>query len=138
MSLDHDTVMANAKDERPFSNHSEYEYWADSGRGCYDCIHDNPDVELYCPILGAALLGRWPAEWTRRVHHWEIGGKSGDYEVADECTGFERRPDGDDGPDVPEPGPQPVAVIDGQVDMFEVFADSIAETASEAVMVDAA
>jgi hypothetical protein len=95
-------IMADAADERPFSNHSEYEVWADSGNGCYDCAHDNPDAERYCPILSAALLGKWPREWTRAAHQWQVGDKSGSYEVVDECVEFERRPDDGDGPP-PEP-----------------------------------
>jgi hypothetical protein len=118
-------IMADAADDHPFSNHSEYDMWAGSGTGCYDCLNDDEPTEKYCPILSAALLGKWPREWTRAAHRWEIGDKSGSYEVVDECTEFERRRD--DGGDDPEPEPEPPPVVEGQVDMFEVFADQIAE-----------
>jgi hypothetical protein len=121
-------IMADAADERPFSNHSEYDYWADSGKGCYDCVNDDAETEKYCPILSAALLGKWPREWTRATHQWQIGDKSGSYEVVDTCTEFERRPDDGDGP---PPDPEPVPVADGQVDMFEVFADQIVDQVAE-------
>lgn len=118
-----DEISADAADEQPFSNHTEYEMWAGSGRGCYDCANDDDAAEKWCPILGTALLGKWPKEWTRRAYTWEIGGKSGSIENVDECIEFDRRPD-DDGPgDEPEPDPGPPPVIEGQVDMFEVFAD---------------
>jgi hypothetical protein len=118
-------IMADAADKSPFSNMTEYEIWADSGRGCFDCTRDNPNAELFCPILSVALLSKWPTEWTRATRHWEAGGKSGSYEVVGECTEFERRPDGDG--DDPDPEPEPEPVIEGQVDMFEVFADQIVE-----------
>jgi hypothetical protein len=124
-------ITADAADERPFSNSTEYESWANKGRGCYDCAHDDWETEKWCPILGAALLGSWPKEWTRRTQTWEIGGKSGSYEVVDECTEFEERRDGPDGGADPDPGPPPV--IGGQIDVFEVFevfADRIADEAS--------
>jgi hypothetical protein len=121
-------IQADAAEDRPFSNSTEYELWADRGRGCYDCANDDPDTEKYCPILGTALLGSWPKEWTRRTHEWTAGGASGSYEVVDECTEFEERRD-DDGGD-PEPEPEPPPVIDGQIDMFEVFAERIADEAS--------
>jgi hypothetical protein len=83
---------------KPFSNHSEYEIWA--SRHCYECVNDDANAELYCPILGAALLHGWPREWTRRTHTWQIGDKSGSYEVVDTCTEFVQRPEwpGDDDP----------------------------------------
>jgi len=128
-----DEIAADAEARSPFSNHTEYEMWAGHGRGCYDCANDDDATEKYCPILGAALLGGWPKEWTRRTVQWEIGGKSGSYEVVDECTDFDRRPDDDgpdDGDDQPEPDPGPPPVLEGQIDMFEVFADRIAEQAA--------
>lgn len=131
-----DQITADTAAERPFSNHSEYEIWADSGRGCYDCVNDDADRELYCPILGAALLKGWPAEWTRRVHQWQIGDSSGSYEIVDQCTEFVERTDwpGDDDPDdVPPPDPGPPPVVEGQVDMFEVFTDQIIEQVESAV-----
>jgi len=125
----YEQIAADAADDRPFSNHSEFEYWADSGKGCYDCRHEDGG-ETGCPILTAALLGGWPTEWTRRTHRWEIDGKSGSYEVVDGCTEFEARRDGDEDPPV-QPPPPPPAELDGQIDVFEVFAERIAEQASQ-------
>lgn len=130
-------INADAADQRPFSNMSEYEYWADSGQGCYDCIHDNPDQERFCPILSVALLSRWPVEWTRRIvkPHPDSAG----FNVVDQCTEFTRRPDnGDDDNPEPPPGPKPPAAeLDGQVDMFEIFADQIVEQAQRRTAVTA-
>ncbi len=125
-----DQIQADAADDdRPFSNSTEYEIWANNGRGCYDCANDDEDTEKWCPILGVAITGSWTAEWTRRTRTWEIGGKSGSYDVVDECTEFEHRRD-DDGDSAPEPEPGPPPVIAGQVDMFEVFAEQIADQAA--------
>lgn len=128
-----DEIRADAEDRRPFSNSTEYEIWAGRGRGCYDCTQDDDATEKWCPVLGAALAGSWPKEWTRRTHRWESGGKSGSYEVVDECSEFEERRDddgGEDGEPDPEPDPGPPPVIEGQIDMFEVFADRIADEAT--------
>lgn len=116
-----DEIMADAADERPFSNYSEFEHWADAGRGCYDCLHY--DTPTGCPIEGTALLGKWPKEWTRRVFKPHVD--SSGIEVVDECTEFEERRD--DGNSEPEPEPEPPPVAEGQVDMFEVWADEIVE-----------
>lgn len=127
-------IVADAENRSPFSNSTEYEIWADSGKGCYDCRHDDANQERYCPILSVAFLGNWPAEWTRRMRRWEIGDASGEYEVVDECTEFDRRNDeGDDSTPEPEPPPEVV----GQIDMFEVFADQITEQVSRAEQVTA-
>jgi hypothetical protein len=125
-------IMADAEDRSSFSNGSEYGIWAD--RWCYRCRNDNEGTEQWCPILSVALLGNWPKEWTRRQVEWEIGGRSGSYDAVDACTEFEeRRDDGDD----PEPEPDPPPVIDGQVDMFAVFADQIVEQVSQSERVSA-
>lgn len=117
-----DEIAADADPRSPFSNHTEYELWADDGRGCYDCRNDDPETNTLCPILSAALLGTWPKEWTRRTVEWQIGDKSGTYEAVDECTEFDERDD-DDGDGEPDPEPGPPPVIAGQIDMFEVFTD---------------
>lgn len=131
-------IAADAEDRSPFSNHSEFDYWADSGKGCYDCLHDNPATETYCPILSAAMLGNWPKELTRRYVKFGAFDKGTNrFEVfettADDpdgcafvatCTEFEERRDGEDDP---EPDPEPPPVNAGQIDMFEVFADQITE-----------
>jgi hypothetical protein len=114
-------IMADAEDRSPFSNGSEYDYWAD--RWCYRCRNDNEETEQWCPILSAAMLRVTPKEWTPSG---ENGRVYGNYH----CSEFEeRRDDGDDPDPDPEPDPGPAPPIDGQVDMFEVFADQITERA---------
>jgi hypothetical protein len=108
------------RDVKPFSNHTEFEIWA--SRYCYECVNDDTDAELHCPILGAALLGGWPKEWTRRTHTWQIGDKGGSYEVVDTCTEFVQRPEwpGDDDPG-DGPPPEPVPECDGQLDLVDAY-----------------
>ena len=120
-------IAADAENRRAFSNGSEYEYWADSGRGCYDCTQDDPNTEKYCPILGVALLGQWPKEWARRT----VESRYGSYEAVGECAEFdERRDDGEPDDDSPDPDPGPPPAVEGQIDMFEVFAERIADEAT--------
>jgi len=111
-----DQIAADARDKSPFSNHTEFEMWA--GRYCYECVNDDAETETWCPILGVALFGQWPKEWIPRTHEWQIGDKSGSYEVVDTCTEFEQRRD--DGPDgEPDPGPGPFdEEMPGQTDIF--------------------
>lgn len=112
-----EAIAASAVDERAFSNGSEYEIWA--GRYCYECVHDDPRIETFCPILSVALLGRWPAEWTRH----QVKTRYGQYEAVDTCTEFEQ-PRDDDGDDEPPSGPGPFEPeIPGQVDIFTVFVE---------------
>jgi hypothetical protein len=120
-------IMADAADGPAFSNRSEYDYWADGGRGCYDCANDDQATETWCPILSVALLGKWPAEWARRVHRPDP--TSTGFEIVDECSEFLRRPDDgdDDGPKPPPAPTPPAAQLPGQADIFEVFADQIVE-----------
>lgn len=132
----YDEIMADADQERVFSNSTEYEIWANNGRGCYDCTQDDAETEKYCPILGAALMGVWPKEWERRDVPWEINGTTGVYQTAGECSEFEERDDwpGDDDPeDGPPPPPDPPAVIVGQLDIFGVFADQAITKLTEEV-----
>jgi hypothetical protein len=133
-------IMADAADQRPFSNHTEYEIFAGSGEGCYDCVHDDPETDKFCPILTVSLIGSdgrpaWPREWTRATHRWQVGDASGSYEVVDSCAEFEERPEwgGDDPDDMPEPDPEPPPVCEGQVDMFQVWAEQITEHVESAV-----
>lgn len=128
-----DEVRADADtDRRPFSNHSEFDIWAD--RHCYDCVNDDEATERYCPILNVAMLGQgWPAEWTR--HHLKFGPRiegtdrvevtettaddPAGYECVDTCTEFEERRD--PGPDDDEPEPEPPPVCDGQLDIIDAY-----------------
>jgi len=126
-----DEIQADAVDQRPFSNMTEFEYWAGGGKGCWDCLNDDEASEKYCPILTVAVIGSWPKEWLRRTVNWKHGDASGSYEAVGDCTEFEERRD--DGPDEgdPQPVPGPSALeMEGQIDMFEVFADRIADEAS--------
>lgn len=114
-------ISADARPGAAFSNSGQFEYWASGPRGCHSCRNDNEQTERYCPILSVAMCnGTTPAEWITFSDEDEIHGSY-------TCTEYDGRSDGDDDPG-PEPGPPPV--IEGQVDMFEVFADRIADQAS--------
>lgn len=116
-----DEIQADAAPERAFSNHTEYEIWAD--RYCWaPCVHDDDATEKWCPILTTALLGRWPAEWTRAKHEFTtVEGERAHYEVVDTCTEFEERRDDGGGPD---PEPTPVPEVDGQLDLIDAYVDT--------------
>ncbi len=119
-------IRADATDERPFSNGSEYGIWA--SRHCYDCVNDDDRTDRFCPILTVAMVGdgsgpMWPKEWTRRTHTWAVGDKSGSYEVVDTCTEFEERRDGGGGDDTPKP-PTPRVECDGQLDIVDAYVDT--------------
>lgn len=118
-------IVADAKPGRAFSNHTHWEVWADGPRGCYSCVKDGMGVgeeQPQCPIYGVAVCeGVTPAEWT------EHG--LGDYT----CAEYEERPDDDGGPDdvpAPDPDPGPPAVIEGQLDIFDVYATQIIESST--------
>jgi hypothetical protein len=114
----YEQIMTDARGDSPFSNHTMWEIWAD--RWCYECANDSEelvDQGKGCPLIMAALMGKTPREWTAATEEDDM---LGNYE----CSEFRRRPEpGDDPP--PEPPPPPPC--DGQVDMFEVFADQIVE-----------
>ncbi len=131
-----DQIRADATDERPFSNGSEYDIWAD--RHCYNCVNDDADTEKYCPILNVALLGQgWPKEWTR--HYVKFGARiegTNRVEVSettaddpdgcrfvDTCTEFEERRNGGGGGDAPKP-PTPQVECDGQLDIIDAYVDT--------------
>lgn len=132
-----DEIRADAADERPFANGSEHDIWA--SRYCYDdCVHDDAEREIYCPIINVALLGphgrpSWPVEWTRRyirfgariegttrveVHETTADDPAG-YMTVGECTEYERRRDPGDGDPPAEPDPPPVC--DGQLDLVDLY-----------------
>ena len=110
-------IQADAAGDKPFSNQTEYDIWAD--RYCYECVNDNADTNLFCPILTVALLGSWPKEWTRERVPWtDRDGVEHAYERVDTCTEFEeRRDDGGGG----EPEPEPVPDCEGQLDIIDVY-----------------
>jgi hypothetical protein len=121
-------IAADAQPGSAFSNNSQFEYWAGGPRGCYSCRNDSmdrPGPEKFCPILSVAVTGGGiPQEWTTGTDEDHIHGNY-------TCTEYDRRPDGGgDGDDEPEPDPGPPPVMEGQIDLFEVFADRIADEAS--------
>lgn len=143
---DEAAIRADAADERPFSNGTEFEIFAD--RYCYRCVHDNPETEKYCPILGVALIGNdgepaWPQEWTRKYVKFgaripgtscvEVSQTTADdpdgCEFVDTCTEFEERRDGDDDP-APEPDPPPEC--HGQLDIIDAYVDTAVDELSRA------
>jgi hypothetical protein len=124
----YEEIITDAADRSPFSNHTEFDIWA-AHRGCYTCRNDGIGAtgdEPHCPILTASLLQKWPREWTPEKREWQIGGKSGSRWVVGECTEYDERRD-DDGPADDHPVPPPPPEIDGQMDIFEVFADDVIE-----------
>jgi hypothetical protein len=115
-----DFVPADARDGSAFSNSTQFEIWA-SNRGCWTCTKDDDATEKWCPILSAALAGGIPQQWTcASEEDWLHGNYT--------CSDYEERRD--DGPGDPDPEPEPPPVIEGQIDMFEVLADHIADEAS--------
>lgn len=109
---DLDAIRADATNRSPFSNGTAGEMWM--GEWCYRCKRDAAfqagDSDQGCPLLLVALTQKTPKEWA------ETGLQ--DYH----CSEF--KPLGGDGGD---PEPEPIPVVDGQVDMFSVFADQIAD-----------
>jgi hypothetical protein len=126
----YDEAYAAAKDRRPFSNGTEGFAWM--GNWCDQCVHDkgtrDGSDETGCPLVMVALMQRTPVEWLDQT---ENGHRLGD---TYHCTEFVDEDDGPDDPE-PEPEPEPPPVIEGQVDMFEVFADQIVEQVESAVSV---
>jgi len=118
---DLDTIMETARDGSPFSNSTSGEMWM--GEWCYRCKVDGPfqrdEAAEGCPILYVALTRKTPAEWT----------ETGMQDYA--CSEFDEDhgDDGDDGegPPAGPTWPQPVTEMEGQVDLFSVFADHIAD-----------
>jgi hypothetical protein len=119
-----DEAHAAAMEKPAFSNGTESEAWEENW--CGRCIHDakfrQAGVGDGCPLMLVAVLGRTPAEW---IDQRPNGHRLGD---TYHCTEFR---DVEDGPG-DEPEPEPIPVIDGQMDMFEVFADQVIEQAQQA------
>lgn len=122
----YDEAYAAAKDRRPFSNGTEGYAWEDNW--CARCVHDGEFRRTWegsgCPLMMVALMGRTPVEWIDQTAN---GHRLGD---TYHCTEFR---DVEEGGGEGEPEPVPPPVIDGQVDMFEVFADQITEQVREVV-----
>lgn len=109
-----DEITSDAKQQSPFSNGFQGESWMD--RWCWAPCKKDRDSS--CPLVLAAYSGYTPKEWTEV----NPGGLADRYH----CSEFEPDDDGGGGVE-PAPQPQPVAELDGQVDMFEVWAQQITE-----------
>lgn len=114
----YEQILADATDRPPFSNGTAGYAWMDNW--CHrPCKKDRNED---CPLIMAALMQKTPKEWT------EVPGRIQDYV----CSEFEPDDEGD-GEAEPQPYPQPVGEIDGQVDLFAVFADQIADRQQQLV-----
>lgn len=95
----YEEIAATARPGMAFSNSTEGYGWMASW--CDECVHDDDEAELYCPLLTFAMLGQGtPSEW--------IEGERFSIRDRYQCVEFDRRDDGggDDGPErVPGPGP---------------------------------
>lgn len=92
-------IMAGARDQSPFSNHTEWEIW--SARWCERCANDTPekvDRGEGCPLILAALMRKTPAEWLDDDEHTHTY----------RCIEFRHQGDG------PDPEPQPIPDPPGQ------------------------
>lgn len=121
-------IQADARPSRPFSNGTEGYAWM--ANWCDECVHNDEEAELWCPILTVALLGSTPAEWVEQSWQQIKGRPEGQLApvLGDtyHCTEFVQRPEwpGDDDPDVgPEPDPTPLEVH-GQLDLVDAYLDT--------------
>jgi hypothetical protein len=118
---EYEQIIADATPGSPFSNMTQFEYWAP--RWCWSCKNDDDETEKYCPILSASLMSVTPREWTTLTAEDDLHGNY-------TCTEYEERRDGNGGGD-PEPEPEPPPVIEGQIDIFEVFVDKLVDRLPE-------
>jgi hypothetical protein len=113
-----------AKPGRPFSNGTEGYAWM--GNWCDECVNNDEEKELWCPILSVALLGKTPSEWIEQPWGQIKGRPEGETAptLGDtyHCTEFVQRPEwpGDDDPDG-EPDPEPTPVCEGQLDLIDAY-----------------
>lgn len=116
----YEQIDADAMPEAPFSNGTMGYGWM--GQWCYQCKVDGPfqrnEADVGCPIILVALFGKTPKEWTDQGLQ--------DYH----CSEFvpDDEGGGDEGPKPPPP--LPGDAYEGQVDMFEIFAEQVADDAS--------
>lgn len=115
----HEQIFDDSTEGSPFSNGESGERWMSGW--CYRCRHDAPfqrdESPEGCPIILVALMQRTPKEWTEQGLQ--------DYA----CSEFVPDDEGDADPDPLGP-PPPVAEMDGQIDIFAVFTDTIVDEAS--------
>ncbi len=119
---DFEAILSDARDKSPFSNGDSGDIWM--GKWCYRCKVDGAwergNTEQCCPILLVALTQKTPREWTETG--WQ------DYH----CSEFVPDDGGADGDPDPNPAPLP-----GQTDLFEVFAEAIAQDVSAVRLIGA-
>lgn len=100
---DFDIAYANARDERAFSNGTDWEIW--SYNWCENnCVHDaayqRGETNEGCPLALVAMCGRTPREW--------LPGDPKDMTCGSQYTCVYYRHEDDDDPDAkPEPVPDP-------------------------------
>jgi hypothetical protein len=115
-------IDAAARPGRPFSNGTEGYAWM--GSWCDECVHNDEETELWCPILTVALLGKTPAEWVEQPWGQIPGRPEGETapSLTDRyhCTEFQQRPDPGDEAEDPPP-PEPVPECDGQLDLVDAY-----------------
>jgi len=115
----YEEIEADARPGTAFSNGTSFEIWSAGWceRCKWDAAFQSGTTDQGCPLLLIAIMGKTPKEWT------ETGLQ--DYD----CSEFVSDDDGDDGdgPETPDGPTSPAVEIDGQVDLFSVFADQIAE-----------
>lgn len=134
----HDEIDDAAIDKPAFSNGTEGYAWQDNW--CSNCKHDDEEREIWCPILGVALMGKTPSEWIEQPWGQVKGQPEGVLAPAlgdaYHCVEFEPRDDdGDEEPEPPEPRWDPE--MPGQTTIFEVFTDQFVTEVEQAVKVDA-
>jgi hypothetical protein len=105
---DVDTIYANAREGRPFSNGTDWEIWSYNNceNGCvHDAAYQRGETNEGCPLVLVAMLDRTPREWIPGPDEY-CGDKYA-------CV-FYRHEDEDD----PDATPQPVPDPDGMEALF--------------------
>lgn len=103
----YDTAYANARNERAFSNSTDWEIW--SYNNCETCVHDaetrtgDAPLGAGCPLILVAMTDRTPREWIPGPNKY----------CGDQYTCVFYRHEDDDDPD-----PRPVPDPDGMEALF--------------------
>ncbi len=110
-------ITADARPGSAFSNGSAWEiwqsHWCYRGKGCVSDEDGAGPAGTYCPLITVAMISDprvTPAEWVE-------GDGIQDYT----CTEFE---EGRGGGEPTDPQPGPVAEVDGQLDIVDVYLDT--------------
>jgi hypothetical protein len=133
----YEEAMAASKDEPAFSNGTEGYAWM--ANWCDECVNNDEETELWCPLLTVALLQRTPVEWVEQPWGQVKGAPEGETapRLGDtyHCTEFRQRPEPGDEDD-PEPEPEPPPVCDGQLDLIDAYLETaLAELTPKSVEV---